>query len=201
MYFCSINLIKKMIQQYQVSVDNLSDSFLATLREHHPHAQLEIKVKTPKTFQGLDETSFWAIISLFDWSNPENEDAVLSKAIAVLSEKPLRHIYEFQDMLAQKLFDLDTMAHAKNAGENAWISNDDDFSADEFLYARCCVVANGQDFYQKVLKNPVLMPQDLAFESLLTLAHRAYQLKTNKSFHYVPNSNFETFSNKKGWKK
>jgi hypothetical protein len=191
----------EMTQQYQVSVDNLSDSFLATLREHYPHAQLEIKVKTPKAFQGLNETSFWNIISLFDWSNPENNDVVVAKAIEILAEKPLRQIYEFQDLLAQKLFALDTMAHAKNAGDNAWISENDDFSADEFLYARCCVVANGQDFYNKVLKNPELMPQDLAFESLLTFVHRAYQLKTNKSFRYVPNINFETFSNKKGWKK
>jgi hypothetical protein len=190
-----------MTQQYQVSMDNLSDSFLATLREHHPHAQLEIKVKTPKAFQGLDETAFWNIISLFDWSNPEDDDTVLMKAIAHLAEQPLRHIYEFQDILSQKLFDLDTLVHAKNTGENAWLSNNDDFSADEFLYARCCVVANGKDFYYKALKNPELMPQDLAFEGLLSLAHRAYQLKTNKSFRYVPSSNFETFSNKKGWNK
>jgi hypothetical protein len=199
--FAGNNFQVKMTQQYQVSVDNLSDNFLATLREHYPHAQLEIKVKTPKAFQGLDEASFWNIISLFDWSNPENDDVVISKAIVVLAEKPLRHIYEFQDLLAQKLFALDTMAHAKNTGDNAWISKNDDFSADEFLYARCCVLANGHDFYNKVLKNPELMPQDLAFEGLLTLAHRAYQLKTNKLFRYVPNINFETFSNKKGWEK
>jgi Protein of unknown function (DUF4240) len=190
-----------MTQQYQVSVDNLSDSFLATLREHYPHAQLEIKVKTPKAFQGLSETAFWNIIALLDWSNPEDEGTVLSKAISFLAEKPLRHIYEFQDKLSQKLFALDTMVHAKNVGENAWLSENDDFSADEFLYARCCVVANGQDFYNNVLQKPELMPQDFAFEPLLTLAHRAYQLKTNKIFRYVPNSNFETFANKQGWKK
>lgn len=186
-----------MIQQYQVSVDSLSDNFLANLQEHFPHAQLEIKVKTPKSFEGLSETAFWDIISLLDWANVDT--AVMSKAINTLAAKPIRHIYEFQDILSKKLFALDTINHAKNGGENAWISKDSDFSVDEFLYARCCVVANGQNFYNKVLKNPELMPQDMAFEEILTLAHRAYQLKTNKVFRYIPTFNIETFANKKGW--
>jgi hypothetical protein len=188
-----------MTQQYQVSVDSLSDNFLMTLREHYPHAQLEIKVKTPTAFQGLSEADFWDIIACFDWSDSEDDLMVTAKAAAILAEKTLRHIYEFQDLLAQKLFELDTKAHAQNAGENAWISKEEDFSADEFLYARCCVVANGKDFYQKVLQNPTLMPKDLTFEGVLKLAHRAYRLKTGKIFRYVPNTNIETFSNQKGW--
>jgi Protein of unknown function (DUF4240) len=189
-----------MVQQYQVSVDSLSDSFLVNLQEHFPHAQVEIKVTTPKSFDGLSETDFWAIISLFDWSNIDDDKVIMSKAIAALAAKSTRHIYEFQDILSKKLFALDTIEHAKNVGENAWLGKDSDFSVDEFLYARCCVVANGQGFYNKVLKNPQLMPQDMAFESILTLAHKAYLAKTNKIFRYLPTYNFETFSNKKGWK-
>ncbi len=187
-----------MIQQYQVSVDSLSDNFLANLQEHYPHAQLEIKVKTPKYFEGLNETEFWNIIALFDWKN-DDDTTILSKAINVLAAKPIRHIYEFQDILSKKLFALDTIAHAKNTGGNNWVSKDSDFSVDEFLYARCCVVANGQSFYNKVLKNPELMPRDMAFEGILTLAHLAYRLKTNKIFRYIPIFNVETFANKKGW--
>jgi hypothetical protein len=55
--------------QYHVSVDNLTDNFLANIREHHPNAELEIKVKTPKTFEGLTEKAFWDVISCFDWSD------------------------------------------------------------------------------------------------------------------------------------
>ncbi len=188
-----------MIQEYQISVDTLSDNFLSNLQEHYPHANLEIKVKTPKSFDGLGEADFWNIIALFDWTNSENDDAIISKAVDVLSAKSTRHIYEFQDLLSKKLFALDTITHAKNTGENAWISKENDFSIDEFLYARCCVVANGLDFYNKVLKNPTLMPKDITFETILTLAHRAYQLKTNKIFRYTPTYNFETSANKKGW--
>jgi hypothetical protein len=188
-----------MVHQYQVSVESLNDNFLINLQEHYPNAQVEIKVKTPTPFEGLSEIEFWHIISLFDWSNPDDDAAIMSKAIEVLAAKSTRHIYEFQDILSKKLFALDTMGHAKNSGENAWISSDYDFSVDEFLYARCCVIANGKKFYNDVLKNPKMMPNDITFEGILTLAHRAYQLKTNKVFRYTPTFNIETFANKKGW--
>lgn len=185
--------------QYHVFVDNLSDNFLSNIKEHYPHAELEIKVKTPKTYEGLTENAFWDIIACFDWSDEEDDAAVIGQAVQVLSEKPLRHIYEFQDLLSAKLYALDTRNHAAQTGENAYLDENSDFSADEFLYARCCVVANGFDFYEKVLHEPSLMPKDLTFESLLTLAHQAYFHKTGKQFRYVPTYNIETFSNKKGW--
>ena len=187
------------MQQYHLSVDSLTNNFLETLKEQYPHAQLDIRVETTTTFEGLTEKEFWKIIACFDWSDSENDESVIEKAIQVLSEKPVRFIYEFQDILSEKLFALDTLAHAENTGENAWQGKNADFSADEFLYARCCVVANGENFYKKVLHQPDLMPKDLTFESLLTLAHKAYMTKTGKQFRYVPTHNIETFSNSNGW--
>ena len=166
-----------MMQQYHLSVDSLTNNFLETLKEQYPHAQLDIRVETTTTFEGLTEKEFWKIIACFDWSDSENDKSVIEKAIQVLSEKPVRFIYEFQDILSEKLFALDTLAHAENTGDNAWEGGNADFSADEFLYARCCVVANGKDFYKKVLHQPDLMPKDLTFESLLSLASKSY-LKT-----------------------
>ncbi len=185
--------------QYHVSVDNLSDNFLENIKEHYPHAELEIKVKAPEAFEGLTEKAFWDIIACLDWTDSDDDEAIIAPAVKILSEKPLRYIYEFQDLLSAKLYALDTRNHAAQTGENAFIDDNSDFSADEFLYARCCVVANGHDFYQTVLEEPTLMPKDLTFESLLTLAHQAYFHKTGKQFRYVPTYNFETFSNKKGW--
>jgi Protein of unknown function (DUF4240) len=189
----------KMTQQYHLTIDTLTNNFFDTLKERFPHAKLDIQVKTTEAFNGLSEKDFWAIIATFDWSDPENDAAIIHKAVQILAEKPVRQIYEFQDMLSEKLLALDTRLHAEQAGENAWQGEDSDFSTDEFLYARCCVVANGRDFYEKVVKNVELMPKDLTFESLLTLAHQAYNHKTGKQFRYVPTHNIETFANKKGW--
>lgn len=190
-----------MIQEYHLSTDTITPNFLENIREHYPHAQVEIRVTAPKNVECLTEKKFWELIEIFDWTKADDDNAIIENTVKALSELPLRQIYEFQDLLSEKLFALDTRKHAANTGENAYENSNSDFSADEFLYARCCVVANGKDFHKKILQNPSLMPQDLTFETLLTVAHKAYFLKTNKQFRYVPTHNIETFANKIGWEK
>lgn len=188
---------------YRLSTAALDEHFVESLREKYPHASLEIKVNTSSKLGGLSEKQFWSLMELLDWSKEGDSSAVIEPALEALSKRPLRNIYEFQDILSEKLYRLDTRAHAENTGENAYSETDDDnsfFSADEFLYARCCVVANGQETYEKVLQNPALMPKDLAFEAILRIARLAYQRKTGQSFRYVPAYNFETFGNRQGWK-
>jgi hypothetical protein len=189
-----------MTLEYNLTVDNLTDGFLQSLRDHYPHANLEIRVSPPQQFEGLTESVFWQIIADFDWSNADDDEAVVAKAVQNLAARPIRHVYDFQDLLSVKLFALDTRQHAAETGENAWLGADSDFSVDEFLYARCCCVANGKAFYEQVLKQPELMPKDLSFEALLTVAHKAYHLKTGKQFRYTPSHNIETFANQAGWR-
>ena len=100
-------------------------------------------------------------------------------------------------MLADKLFSLDGKMYAENMRDNTYFPNQY-FSSDIFLYARCCVIANGQKAYENVLKNPTLMPKDLTFESLLSLASKAYFKKTGRKFDYVATTPIETYSNKIG---
>ena len=71
------------------------------------------------------------------------------------------------------------------------------FSADYFLYTRCAVVAEGKTYYEKILKMPSKMPNDIDFEHLLSLANEAYKLKTGKEFNYTPTFNYETHQNQK----
>lgn len=72
-------------------------------------------------------------------------------------------------------------------------------SADDFLYARCAVVAEGRNYYEKVLNDSSQMPEDIVFEPLLYLADDAFEMKTGIPFNYVPTYNYETQSNKLGW--
>ena len=188
-------------QVYHISVDRLDEQFLESLREKYPHASLEIKVGEAAHSGGLTEEQFWSLIECLDWSNAGDDNAVIQPLVSQLATMPLRYIYEFQDILSEKLFKLYTRQHAENVGENAFIDDADSFfSLDEFLYARCCVVANGRKAYENALKNPEAMPKDLVFEALLRIARSAYQLKTGQSFQYVPTYNIETFGNREGWK-
>lgn len=170
------------------------------LQERFPTALMRVEIREKDMSKILTEQRFWEIINLFDWADAEDDDRVLEPAINALTASPVHHIYLFADMLADKLFSLDAKVFAENIGDDAYSPNKY-FSSDNFLYARCCVIANGQEAYESVLKNPSLMPKDLTFESLLSLASKAYFKKTGKRFDYVATTPIETYSNKVGWQK
>jgi hypothetical protein len=148
----------------------------------------------------MDENEFWNIISMFDWKYEGDDDKVLSEAVNYLSQKSNEDIYKFEDILSKLLYDLDGIEYAKNIGEDSYKDKNTHFSVDWFLYTRCVVVANGKDYYNKVVKDPKLMPKDMEFEALLYVAHEAYQKKNNAEFEYISKYNYETFSNKEKWR-
>lgn len=60
-------------------------------------------------------------------------------------------------------------------------------------------MANGQAAFNAILANPTLMPKELTFEPILTLAAKAFELKMDKPFNYFHTTNYETYANEKGW--
>jgi len=140
----------------------------------------------------MDERKFWRIMGLLDWEKADS-DSVLEPAVRALSQLPDEDIFRFDDLLAEKLYALD--------GERFAPPGEDYFSVDGFLYARCAVVASGQDFYEAVLQDPAKMDQDEWFEPLLSLPHDAWHLKHGEQTEY-PHFHevwYETFSNPEGW--
>lgn len=132
----------------------------------------------------MDEDEFWNIISMFDLQN-EGDDKVLNSAINYLSKKSNEDIYKFHDILSRLLYDLDGIEYAKNIGTYSYKDENSHFSEDWFLYTRCVVVANGREYYYKVLNNPKEMPKDMEFEELLYIAHEAYEKKNDNEFDYI----------------
>jgi Protein of unknown function (DUF4240) len=176
----------------------LNDTLIRDLKEKYPEAEIKIELHPNLTHTALSEAHFWEIMDTLDWENEEDNDAVIEPAIAYLSTQPVRHIFEFADILSEKLYALDARKYAQNIGEDAWKSNRY-FSVDNFLYTRCCVVANGKSAFQEVLKNPLLMPKDRTFEDILYIASSAYTRKMSKKYNYAPTYPIETYSNKEGW--
>ena len=186
-----------MQSSFKISVSKLSPAFIKDMQEKYGEAELEITINRNPDFKPLTENEFWDIISLLDWEREEDTD-IIQPAINKLCALPIAHIYGFEDILALKLYELDQKKFAKNTGENAY-QKGKYFSVDVFLYARACVVANGQEAYEEVVKNPTLMPKGMTFEPLLSLASKAYEIKTGKGFSYIPSYIYETYSNKEGW--
>ena len=180
-----------------INIDDIDVKFVEKLKRDFAHADVEIRLQEQQhRTLPFTETDFWAAIELLDWTQ-EADEQVVEPLIAFLAAKPISHIYRFSDILAEKLWYLDTYAHAEvfldDPEEEGYLSVDD------FLYTRCAVVANGREYYEKVLNHPQLMPPDLTFEPLLYISLKAYKRKTGKNFTAVPAYNQETYSNKKGW--
>jgi hypothetical protein len=184
---------------YKIKVEELGNSWISLLKARHRNSELEIRVIEPSLAASFSEDDFWRVIGLLDWSKEEDDSAgILEPAIAELSALDDAAIYRFQDLLSEKLFHLDQEVYARQLGPEA-PAESGAFSADYFLYARACVVANGKEYYEAVLADPSQMPQGFTFEPLLSLARKAYFRKTGQPFDYLPPLSYETFSNPSGW--
>lgn len=178
-----------------INIDSLNASFVDDLKKQFGSVDLEIHIhKRPENW--LTEADFWAIIDSFDWSQPEDDQAVLKPAIDKLATMPIANIHQFQDILSEKLWLLDTKLHAQVFIDEHPKGR---LSADDFLYVRCAVVAEGQQYFADVLQHPEKMPREIVFEALLFLAAEAYEAKIQKPFIHSPKYNYETYSNEEGW--
>lgn len=192
--------VEKAIQMTRVlniSLEELSSQRISDLKAAFGGAaEVEIRLREDSPADQLfSEAEFWALIDRIDWSckRPEEKVVPLVKALA---DMPVSSICLFADWLAKCLHDLDTRAHAM-----AYAANEPEgfISADDFLYARCAVVAEGKAYYEKVLKDPSQMPDEIVFEPLLYVADDAFEMKMGTVFNYRPAYTFETRTNEAGW--
>jgi Protein of unknown function (DUF4240) len=183
----------------EIPLNDVSSSILHDLQIKYPNGAV-LRIDVADSFAEMDEAQFWSIIGLMDWRTLDSA-AILARAVKALSSFSKEDIYRFHDILNEKLYALDGRRFAEQLGSNKYVAdNSKHFSVDSFLYARCCVVANGQTFYETVLKNPAKMPKEYTFESLLYLPQKAWLLKTKRdNYDYFPDIWSETFSNPDGW--
>ncbi len=155
-------------------------------------------VKPDWSTMAMSDDVFWRIISLFNWKKLGDDEAVIEPAVAALVQMDVADIEQFEEILAEKLYALDTEAHAREIGEEAFQPGKH-FSVDWFLYERCAVVANGREFHASVLADPAQMPKDMEFEAILSVGSSAHERKTGQELDHVTPVSYETFSNRAGW--
>jgi len=183
-----------MTTKISVPITAFDEEFLHRLKARfNPHTRIDIQVVELDEAPFLKESEFWDIIALLDWSS-DTREGVLLTAIEALARRPVSHIYQWEDFMTEKLFQLDTAAHACIA-----YPEPEHISEDGFLYIRAAAVAKGREHFEEVLKAPELLHPDEDFEPLLSLAALAYVQKTGKAFDYISPISYETFSNTAGW--
>jgi predicted DNA-binding WGR domain protein len=160
-----------------------------------------IPTKQISAYKPMDEDVFWQIISSFNWKKTGDDEAVLKPALKKLVSMTVEDIKQFAEILASKLYELGGLVYASNIGPDSYKGENEFFSVDYFLYVRCCVVANGKDFYDHVLAHPTSMPKEMDFEALLYLADEAYNKKLKTEDECIETTlSVETFSNIEKWK-
>jgi hypothetical protein len=181
-----------MTNVLRYALHSLSPKVLLELQEQYPNASIQIELSEQPVRGGLSESAFWQLIDRLDWSQKGNDAAVIEPVVFVLSHAPMRHIHDFADILSHKLYLLDGEQFAN-------LESDTSFDADQFLYTRCCVVANGKAFFDNIRQNSTKMPHDLIFAALLRVPNLAYQRKVGKPLNYVWAYPIETFGNAAAW--
>jgi len=186
-----------MTKVLNISLEELSKRPMSDLKAAFGDAaEVEIRLRDDSPEDQLfSEADFWRLIDSIDWSQKRSDDKILP-VVKALAEMPVSSICLFADRLSKKLYDLDTKAHAM-----AYAAQEPDqfISADDFLYARCAVVAEGEAYYEQVLNDPSQMPEDIVFEPLLYLAEDAFEMKIGGHFNYRPAYPYETRTNEAGW--
>ncbi|GAB3730420.1 hypothetical protein GCM10027594_12390 [Hymenobacter agri] len=156
-----------------------------------------VSKKLKHVYRPMDEDLFWEILDALNWKKTGDDDAVLLPAEKRLAALPLNDIFAFDELLAEKLYQLDSQKYAAACypGENT-----DYISGDAFLYDRCSVLTNGRAFYEAVLLDPGKWPVGYEFESLIYLPQKAYTRKTkDDDYPHLTKVSIETCSNKAGW--
>jgi hypothetical protein len=145
----------------------------------------------------VDDDTFWSLIARIDRRALQDgdEDAALQPLRGGLEALSVEGLRGFQDVLAAKLYQLDTRAHASSAGDAGE-------SSDGFLYVRCFVVACGRTHFERVRSDPSLMPTSLDewLEPLLNVAEEVYEQRTSERWPFTTAVSVETGSNTDGWR-
>lgn len=146
----------------------------------------------------MNEAEFWKVLDMLDWDCEGNDDMVLKPLVSYLSKQSDNVIFEFENIMAKLLYDIDS----KKIAEEIY-GTSDYFSGDEFLYIRCCAIINGQRYYEDVRSNKRCLSRDLDFEAILYVPSKAWAEKHGKDVDQYPHfaePSYETCSNEELWK-
>lgn len=142
---------------------------------------------------------FWTTMELCDWKKEGDDDKVLKPVIKYLAEQNDHIIFEFDDLMTELLYHLDTKKLAEQCKKA-----DLQMCDDTFLYSRCVALINGPAYYEKVKQGKEENVWNMEFESLLYVPQKAWALKHQSSVDEYPHTSplsYETGSNKDGWGK
>lgn len=145
----------------------------------------------------MTENNFWEILDKLDWTHEGDDEKVMEPVKNALAQLSDEDIFEFDNIMSSKLYDLDSRERAQKLYGTL-----EHFSADTFLYNRCVAIVNGKEYYEDILNQRQQLNPDLEFESILYLPALAWAQKHHESmdeYPHVPEPNYESGNNTLLW--
>lgn len=107
-------------------------------------------------------------MELCDWKKEGDDDKVLKPVIKYLSSQSDETIFEFDNLMSELLYNLDTKELLKQCEKADPLVSDD-----TFLYSRCVALINGPAYYEKVKNGKAKDLWNMEFEALLYVPQKA----------------------------
>lgn len=130
----------------------------------------------------MNQEKFWSIINYSKSIAQENEELQELLIIEKLSNYPPKEIIEFEIIFRKIIIEADDY---KIIGAlkiiHGWVTDD------PYLYFRCWLIAQGQEVFEKVMKNPddlvdlVEVGELYHFEPLMYVSTEACEIATDKT--------------------
>lgn len=160
----------------------------------------------------MTEQRFWEIIEL-SWADSPKLEKKRAKALKSNDEEILEELSEeLEDtilenynkrLLALSKDDFTKFIHILEERlyniDREKIQEYTDGSDDGFLYCRCFIVGMGQEYYNRIDKDPSNATMDLEAESFGFSAYQQYEEKFGEEFDRYSVHSIESCSNKNGW--
>ena len=73
----------------------------------------------------MDDATFWDLIGRLDWRDEDDDDAIVEPLVRSLALLPDAEIGSFQEILAQKLYELDGRPWGRESGDEVWFGDPD----------------------------------------------------------------------------
>ena len=145
------------------------------------------------TERKMPDSVFFQLTGLIDnsdRSSSDDKDAILEPLISYLAKLGDEAIFSFDDKMAELLYALDTRKVIDRMDDDRTNS----FSVDDFLYARCVALVNGESTYQAVLNGSVKLRWDMQFRPILYVPAKAWARLHNKTRNDYPHKySYEVF--------
>ena len=140
---------------------------------------------------------FWELLDCLEWQYEGDDEKVISPVVNQLSKMEDKDIFEFEEIMAELLYNIDGKQWAQDVYGDLSKCADDDF-----LYTRCVAIVNGEKYYNDVKNRSHNLNPDLEFESVLYIPQLAWEKKhrvKGENYTYVTRFSYETGSNAGNW--